>query len=470
MARFRRYIISVLTSFISLGVVVSPNGLAAGDLEKAPPGFKFNEQNAVFVDFKNVDLNLRFDVPNSRAEGRAVIQFEVAESGLPIFDLIPNPKEISLNGVRVDPSRIVATQDPHKQSKLRIIAEMVQPGHLHTLELSYDISNEVTFSDGTVSAGFFMSDLSDREYWEQYGPTNYEFDQYRQNIDVELVGTDESHEIFANGEVVQLSAHQWRVSYPPYFTTSSFYFHLVKEGRFAVSRSSYSGLEAEIPLVVYGASKTNVLTGMRALKQYLEELEGAYGAFAHPSFTAYITESGGGMEYCGATVTSLAALGHETTHSWFARGVMPANGNTGWLDEAIASWRDNGYPRTPHSNRNPRVLGGFSPYRRWTTRDAYSYGAGLISDFDGMTASTVNRGMKDVIREMYGTFKRQVITVQMFQEFMESALRAPLKTYFDRYIYGKFSRDTLSSDGAGADVDWSRHPRPFTKEEWRQLR
>jgi hypothetical protein len=61
------------------------------------------------------------------------------------------------------------------------------------------------------------------------------------------------------------------------------------------------------------------------------------------------------MEYCGATMTDPGALGHELTHSWFARGVMPANGNTGWIDEAVASWRDDGYPRASRAPNRSAV-------------------------------------------------------------------------------------------------------------------
>ena len=228
MAHWMRHVLSILPICTCFLVAVEQAQLLAGDLDKAPPGFQYNEQKAVFVDFKNVDLKLTFDVTTSRAVGRAVIQFEVAETGMPIFDLIPNPKDIKLNGVGIEPSAVVATQDPHKQSMLRIVSTVVDPGVQHDLELSYDISNEVTFTGETVAAGFFMSDLSDRQYWEQYGPTNYEFDQYAQSIDVEIMGANKSHEIIANGSVSQVSASHWHIEYPAYYTSSSFYFHLAR--------------------------------------------------------------------------------------------------------------------------------------------------------------------------------------------------------------------------------------------------
>ena len=62
---------------------------------------------------------------------------------------------------------------------------------------------------------------------------------------------------------------------------------------------------------------------MQRTLEFLAELEADYGAYTHDSMTVYIAGRGG-MEHCGATITSMSALGHEITHSWFARGVMPA--------------------------------------------------------------------------------------------------------------------------------------------------
>ena len=76
--------------------------------------------------------------------------------------------------------------------------------------------------------------------------------------------------------------------------------------------------------------------------------------------TIYIAGRGG-MEHCGATITSMSALAHEITHSWFARGVMPANGNAGWIDEGTARWRDRGYPTAKgFSVRQPVNLSNYS--------------------------------------------------------------------------------------------------------------
>lgn len=448
------------------------NSLFASDLDKAPPKFTYETKNVVFSDFSNVRVNFLFDASSGRTTANATINFSVAHEGMPIFDLIPKPTRVELDGVELPLSSVFLLKDPDRQSILRAVGVEVSPGQNHVLEVDYQLTDEVSYSDGAVAAGFFMSDLTDREYWEQYAPTNYEYDQYQQTVFVDITGTDRVHELFVNGVVTDLGFNRWQIEYPSYFTSSSFYFHMAVKGRFEVERSTYAGLNGPIPLTVYSGSQTNVSRGMTNLKRYLAELEATYGAFAHASFTAYITDTGGGMEYCGATITSLGALGHETTHSWFARGVMPANGNAGWIDEAIASWRDDGYPRGNGTVGTPRVLGGFSPYKRYTTRDAYSYGAELMADFDAMLSSTSFGGLRNMLKEFFGGFKRQTITTPLFQSQMERALGQNMQQFFDRNVYGKGLLTRLPGVGVpeGWDVDWSRHPRPYTREEWLELR
>ncbi len=169
------------------------------------------------------------------------------------------------------------------------------------------------------------------------------------------------------------------------------------------------------------------------------------------------------MEHCGATMTSLSALGHELTHSWFARGVMPTDGNSGWIDEAIASWRDDGYPRASAApNRSPVNMGNFSVYRRHTSMDAYTLGARLISELDYLFRD--QGGMKAVLKEMYGQAKRTTITNAYFQSFMESETGMNLQAVFDRYVFGRSVNGSVVGEGAQY-FGQSHHPRPYTKAE-----
>lgn len=140
-------------------------------------------------------------------------------------------------------------------------------------------------------------------------------------------------------------------------------------------------------------------------------------------------------------MTSLGAIGHEITHSWFGRGVMPANGNAGWIDEAIASWRDHGYIRSAIGPSGPsQNIGGFSPYRRHTAVEAYSGGRLLIEQLDKTFESVRldnETGMRAVLRALYAKYKNKTITVDVFKRFMEEMTGTDLTATFAKYVYGQ---------------------------------
>src|SRR5690606_37272474 len=124
--------------------------------------------------------------------------------------------------------------DPDRVTKLRVLNHVVEADSVNKLEIVYDLSSEVPVTNGVARAGFFMSDLTvgGRSFWEQYGPANYEFDQFSQKLVVRLNGASKTHKVYTNGDLTQLDNNTWSIQFPDYFTTSSFYFHLAEQGRF----------------------------------------------------------------------------------------------------------------------------------------------------------------------------------------------------------------------------------------------
>jgi hypothetical protein len=380
-----------------------------------------------------------FDVVSRVATARAELVFTLGdEAGFPIIDLIPTPSSIALNGVSLANSDFPVIDAPTNVTKFRVLTKSLSANTTHRIEIFYPLStSDVTFSGGNVRVGFFMNDLAanGREFFEKYGPSNFEFDQVKTTFSASITGTNVEHEVFTNGTVIGAANNSWRIDFPEYFNTSAFYFHLAEKGRFVVSRYSFPGKEKEIPVTVYSNSSSLTASGVSNSRSVLAELEGTYGAYPHDSVTIYLTPTGGGMEYGGATMTSMSALGHELTHFYFARGVMPSSGNSGWIDEAIASWRDDGYPRRSPAARNPVNLGAFSPYKRNTSMDSYTLGARLIGELDGMFASL--GGMRTILKDFFAEYKLTTITIETFKNFLENKSGRNLNLEFDRYVFGK---------------------------------
>jgi hypothetical protein len=279
---------------------------------------------AVFVDFKTAVYKLSYDVANKKAQYSVEISFEQNEIGKPIFDVVSKPKSVKIDGEFIMEQEV---STPSLETKVRIANKELAPGQ-YTMIIEGDITNLVKFGADYVSAAHWTSDLEDRSYLENYLPTNLEYDQYSMTFNVEVTGTTKSHKIFANGKVQKsVGSNKFQINYPKHFTASSGFYHLTPSDSFKEFNFDYSSVDGrKIPVTIYGkenSSDFNLFPD--STKEVLKELEDDYGSFPHPQIVIY-NSGRGGMEYCGATMTEYWALHHELTHSYFARGIVPANG------------------------------------------------------------------------------------------------------------------------------------------------
>lgn len=180
----------------------------------------------------------------------------------------------------------------------------------------------------------------------------------------------------------------------------------------------------------------NIQEFVESTKIILQELEEDYGPFPHNQVIIYGNAPSGGMEHSGATATSLKALGHELFHCYHARALMPANGNAGWMDEAIARWRDNKYPLLEKLNFSSTELGGHSLWSRKTDRMAYTEGSAFLS-WIAFRMDEKGLSFKSFLRDYFQKYKYTSVTTQLFQKEIISASGLELDADFDRYIYGK---------------------------------
>jgi hypothetical protein len=176
--------------------------------------------------------------------------------------------------------------------------------------------------------------------------------------------------------------------------------------------------------------------GVELTKQALAKHEKDFGPYPHPRVLVRVSGSGG-MEYSGATETSLNALTHELHHQWFARSAQPANGNSGWIDEAVASWHDNGYPTSRSEPWGARKRSGFPAWHRVPPQAAYSPGASLMSYLDGVFAP--KGGFRPVLKKFFEAYTKKVFTTEQFLEFLKKegeGLSFDFDALFKKQVYG----------------------------------
>ncbi len=432
----------------------------ATDLARAPQNFSYQNSQAIFVDFEEAHYRILYDVTGRKAQIIAKIRFVAESTGYPIFDLKPTAISISLNGEK---SGEATVKTPDNATTLKVLTTKVNPG-IHELEMSVALTSLVDWSNGGVHSAFWMSDLDDRQYLEQFMPTNFEFDQYAITFDVQFQNASKRQVIYSNGEVEQVNADHFIARFPAHFTASSLFFHTVPEGVMTEERFVFNSIDGRrIPVVIYlkAGFLGNPAPQLAKLKAetitVMNELEADYGAFLHPSLTIYNAGSGG-MEYCGATITSASALAHELTHSYFARGIIPANGNAGWIDEAIASWRDRGYPRGEEFGGSANMAGQ-PAYTRTTSYAAYSYGASFMADLDYLFAD--QGGLKPLLRRLVLEKAFTPYFTEDFVGWAEGHYRMNLLPIFKRHVY--------SGSSSKMSVEESVHHMKLTEAELRNL-
>lgn len=403
---------------------------------KAPPQFELKNRTAVFVDILSINSKIKYDLNKEAASAVSTIKFKQSSVGNPVFDLIPGPTSVMLNGESLS---LNTESLPNNTSTVRVLGKTLTPGE-YELTISNPFSTNTRFGRSNVKSAFWMSDLSDRRYLEQYLPVNLEFDQYKMNFEVEIIGADDEHVIRTNGDVLNLAKNHFSISYPEYFTASSIFYHVMPVNAFNEESFNFKSIDGrEIPVVVYSSS--SVSRYVSRTKSTLTELEADYGPFPHNKVVIYGAGSGG-MEYCGATITSLSALGHELTHSYFARGIMPARGNAGWVDEAVASWRDGGYRQYSTRSLSSSQMAGHSVYKRTTDRNAYSKGARFMGYLDKKFTS--KGGLKVFLKKFKDERLFKPFLTKDFQGDLESHFGEELSQEFSKYIYGNNKSDDFS--------------------------
>ncbi len=406
----------------------------------APSNFPSNQSQHTFVDFTEANYSIKYDIKNKKVSAYSVITFEQKEQGQPLFDLLPNATEVKING---EETKMKTVSAPDKTTSYRTIDKVLSIG-THKLEIRNSFSNNLKFEESGVQSAFWMSDLKDRKYLEQYLPTNIEFDQYKMNLNIKFANTSVNQVVYSNGDITKASNTEYSIEFPKYFTASSMFFHTATEGRFEEKRYDFKSINGNVvPVIVYGKKSfwggSTVTKAVKQSKSVLTELESKLGAWSHKSVVIYSAGGGGlglgGMEYSGATMTSLGALGHELTHSYFARGVMPIDGNSGWMDEAIASWRDDGYKSVKKPNFSSTSMAAHSQYRRTTDDKAYNQGSSFMSYLNYNLKNL--GGLEAFLSKMYEKYTHKNINTEMFRAELEAFSGLNFEKDFNKYIYGQ---------------------------------
>lgn len=418
------------------------------DVTHRPKSFTYQDGNAVFVDFEEAVYDITYDIDLKKAEVNATIKLHVVEEGFPVFDLVQEPTSVQIDGLEVKANVV---QTPSKETTLRVINKKLAIG-TYDLAVKVSLTNLIEYTTSGVKSAFWVTDLEDRYYLERYIPVNLEYDRVKMIFNLNFKGLKTKQHLFANGQVSWSSEQKAKIEFPEHFTVNSLYFHTTPVDSVELVEANFKSVNGrDIPVAVYMAKTTNAVKILTDLKNYAQrtmlELEADYGPFPHASLIIYnadLSSMGlGGMEYAGATVTNENALEHEMFHSYFARGVTPANGNAGWIDESLASWRDGGYRRATTLSGSSSMA-AHAPYTRKTDTAAYGFGAQFMSFLDNKFAS--KGGLKPFMNKLLEKKIFEPLFTEDFIKEMELFYGEKVQDVFNKYVYKKPEWETLKAE------------------------
>ncbi|MBO0729701.1 MAG: hypothetical protein J2P57_10615 [Acidimicrobiaceae bacterium] len=413
----------------------------------------------VVPDVTSVDASIRFDVAQAVAEVTAQVAFTVPgpEGGHPALDLRQRVDLLRLDGRQLD-GEAFSPRDlgGGEGAEVRILDVAVEPRSRHVLEVGYRLERpdvaqaiDVGWEDSGVRFDLWMSDLHPGRYLEQWIPAPLVGDRFALSLEVEVRGTDRPHVAVANCPGGDATAGlSWELHYPAHFTALSPMLVIAPADAVEVRRRPVVLAGRGEPVELLCARHIEVDADLAVCEADVASWLGygaeRYGPWAHgPRCTAFVWESGRGMEYDGATTAAVEALEHEVFHSWFGRGVKPATASDGWIDEAFTAWatasRRVEHPRFLVEelglDEDPVVLYPPHPWSRYTPVEAYAQGARLFAGVAWLLGGAGR--LRSAMAAWYQANRGGLITTDGLEAHLRTWSGVEVGPWFDRYVHGR---------------------------------
>jgi hypothetical protein len=305
-------------------------------------------------------------------QSRPIVHFEPARS--------PSGIALRLDGQDLDPARAsdvrLLSYQGSGQTSLEVLRD-VTAGGSHLLEASYPLA----LAD---AGGRFLTDVNDIEGRgnEALFPTLNIPHELAHHVLVFRVHSAEPYLAAGSGVLARRAAgdvQEWVLDTERAVASYTVMFHLAPARNHAASARRIRGVDVGVLAPTGGVTAEEAFA---ILDPWLAELQRELGPFPMPRGLAVVlTQSGGGMEYYGATTTSLRALRHEVFHMYYGCSTVARTYRDSWWDEALDMWyelsADPAYAPIADGFRSD-IVSGRSAVAVGFDRRAYDEGARLM--------------------------------------------------------------------------------------------
>lgn len=430
---------------------------------------------AVPIDIQHLEASFEFDAAASMCIVDATIDFIMGPTdGNPIFDLRQTIDDAWLDGSTIAPALL----DHHDfgggaDARMRIVETALPAGTAHTLRLVYtlalpDADNSSSgpptydWNGDRLNLKFWYTDLRPGRYLDAWLPGNLIFDQFSTHLDIRILNSAVDHILISNGTQTDVAANHWDVSFPDWFTVCSSFLRIHPsdevESQTGTVFLSGSG-NVDVHTYKLQGDPTDLAVQQVNIMNMLQSNVAGIGPFAHDNRFTVFFDSPSGMEYNGATKTTVSLLEHEIYHSWWGRGVQPASQNDGWWDEGWTTFVTTGAGSVPFDFSDPSLeLYSQNQWVRTTSSLSYTGGKDI---FAGLSALMGRPALDSAMSAFYTERTRKLATtLELEGAMLCSAADETVVDAFHRFVYGfeepvsppdLWMRDDVGHTG---DEDW----------------
>jgi hypothetical protein len=305
-------------------------------------------------------------------QSRPVVHFEVPRTATGVA--------LWLDGEDLDPALSSDVRFFSYQGSAQVSLELqrdLAPGVAHRLEASYPLPLDDT-------GGRVFTDVNDIEGRgnERLFPTLNTPHEFAHHVLVFRIHAAEPYLLVGSGLVTGRSAgdvQEWLLDTEREVASYTVMFHLAPARSHQLLEQRIRDVNVRTLAPIGGVTAQEAFA---ILDPWLAELQAALGPFPMPrGLSVVLTQSGGGMEYYGATTTSLRALRHEVFHMYYGCSTVARTYRDSWWDEAIDVWyelsAEPAYAPIEETYRSD-IVAGRSAVAVGFDRRAYDQGARVI--------------------------------------------------------------------------------------------
>lgn len=337
------------------------------------------------IDIQSMDIKLEYIPDEDVLAGESTIEFRMRPGQtIPLihFDLagsdtietiILNDEELNFN----DPSDVkMISFDETTQDGIELLRECGND-KVNVLNIKYRIG----YSNGYKSFYSNVNDIYGVGNEVIFPSINCPSDLSMHRITFSVV-SDRDYSFIGSGKVVEIETNnvrKWILDSERAVASYTIMWMLVPKEDIDFEERVVDGIDVRI--MTYKES-VSIDSAFEILESWLPELRANIGVFPmERGLDVFLTQRGGGMEYFGATITSLSALEHEVFHMYFGCSVVAKTYRDSWWDEAINMWYEFSAAGTASpvaQNFSSNIVSGRTPVSVGFDDRAYGDGARVI--------------------------------------------------------------------------------------------